>query len=255
MSENKPSTPPKAGGWPPSEIVTGKPIERARRFVEEHGQFILTENREAACQELINDWAVSAAADPRGHVVYTDTTSEAWRMSNYCQLHLIFQGYIRSPGLGVGDGDHSLVIHTGDRVLLTRTREELGVEAGDLGTVLGYDGEDRSLRVKLDRDGTEVNVPTTDPRDIRLGYALTHREGWGRDIEHAYVLGDHRLSGANFVSSDSQIRVFTDWPSVTLSPEVKEWLKDLARREQVEVTPVADPKAETWPTTVPEVER
>lgn len=257
MSGRKPGT-PEPVGWPsnPPEIVTGKPAERAPHLVEERAQFVVAENRQVAVGELFDEWVENAAADPRGHVIFTNTASEAVIANKNSQFLRAVYGHVPNRGMVVGDAadpDHHLVIAAGDRILLARTRPELGVEAGDLGTVLGIDRGDQSLRVKLDRDGKEVTVPTDVPEDIRLGYAMTHREGWGRDVEHAYILGDHRLSGANFVGPDPRIRVFIDWSSA--SREVGAWLGDLARSEFERSGGVTAPAVEAPPTIVTEVER
>ncbi len=258
MSESK-SAVPDPVGWPsnPPEVVTGKPAERGRHFVEEHAQFVVAESFPAAMAELFDEWKANANANPRGHMIFTNTASEAVTANKNCQFFRALSGHLPNRGMVVGDTaqgeDRFLVICAGDRILLARTRPELGVEAGDLGTVLGIDRGDRSLRVKLDRDGIEVTVPTDVPEDIRLGYALTHREGWGRAVEHAYILGDHCLSGANFVGPDPRIRVFIDWSSA--SQEVGEWLRNLARSELERSGGVAAPVVEPPATIVTEVER
>lgn len=73
----------------------------------------------------------------------------------------------------------------GDRVLFTRNDAKLGVFNGDLGTIVGGQGE--TVTVRLD-PGREVTVDLTRYESLRLGYAVTTHKAQGVTTDSTLIL-------------------------------------------------------------------
>ena len=119
------------------------------------------------------------------------------------------------------DGAH---LCKGDRVLFTKNSRPLGVNNGDLGTVVTVNQLRTRVSVRID-SGKRVDVlikkynhkrgDRKGELALRLGYAVTTHKGQGSTVEKAYVLAggfmqDREISYVQASRARRETRVYTD---------------------------------------------
>lgn len=88
---------------------------------------------------------------------------------------------------------NDISLYAGDRVQFAKRSRPLGIDKGDLGTVLRIDSARRVLDVRLD-SGREVLVPLCDYQAVGLGYAMALRDAPEGSASRVYMLsGDQML--------------------------------------------------------------
>jgi ATP-dependent exoDNAse (exonuclease V) alpha subunit len=95
---------------------------------------------------------------------------------------------------------------------LTKRSKKLGVENGDLGTVVKVSPVTDHIYIKLDRNDL-VAIPLYDYRSVALGYALTTHKMQGKTIGNAYVLTgggmlDRELSYVQLSRHRNEARIY-----------------------------------------------
>ena len=118
---------------------------------------------------------------------------------------------------------------TGDRVLLQRTSERLGVRAGDLGTIESIRGSILSspeLVIRLDRPrrtgllrASTVRVPLADYPHVSLGFAVTARQAEGARFDKTLVAEarDGRGYHTQLTRHETEVRFFA------VTQQAQEW--------------------------------
>jgi ATP-dependent exoDNAse (exonuclease V) alpha subunit len=105
-------------------------------------------------------------------------------------------------------------LYEGDRVMFARTAT-IGVNNGDLGTVLKIDQVRQKLTVRFDDRKKPVTISTKYYKDLALGYAVTTHRAQGVTTENAFVLlgGGMQDKETTFVQlsrARGTTRLFTD---------------------------------------------
>lgn len=80
----------------------------------------------------------------------------------------------------------------GDRVVATRNDARIGVVNGQAGTLVGFDGEQLSMRT--DR-GDEIDLPRryVERGHLAHGYSITAHRAQGATVDRTFVLGSDEL--------------------------------------------------------------
>lgn len=185
------------------ELRTGRPEEAIKRY-QEHGRVVLGEDADAVRGRLVHDWWQARTE--------TDATMVAARRGDVSDLNGRARALMReSVQLGPDalriDGRDFAV---GDEVVTLKNARRLGVLNGTRGVVTA-----------IDTDTVEINVCTTDGRDVRLprGYLESTTEHGLATLDHAYAITGHKAqgitTGATFVLGTDEL--YREWGYVAMS--------------------------------------
>lgn len=149
--------------------------EAALRAYQARGRVLVTNTARQARTRAVMDWETGGgAANPEQHLLLAGTRSDAALLNQNAQAVRARRGFLGGEELWVGP----VRFHVGDRVLFTRNARVLGVENGNLGTVLVVDARRGIMTVHLDK-GRVLAVNTELYPHLELGYALTAHKGQG----------------------------------------------------------------------------
>jgi conjugative relaxase-like TrwC/TraI family protein len=166
----------------------------------EQGRLHVAETRTEAKAQLVADWWRAASSDLAGSAMIAYRRSDVAELNSVARTLLEREGRLGPERLGLDSG---LELAVGDRVLLTRNDRTLGIANGQRGTVVGADGEQRTLVVELD-DRRRVTLPARylDAGHVRHAYALTGHKTQGLTVERGFVLaaGEGRLKEWGYVA-------------------------------------------------------
>jgi hypothetical protein len=172
------------------ELVRSGLVEEAVAAYQAHDRVVCAESKPAATLALLQDWWAAwqeAERDPAQDViVLAGRRAEVDRLNVACQQLLAARGRLGGDQLQVEDRQ----LAVGDRVVCGRNAiAQLGVANGTRGTVIGLDGEARTLTIRL--EGKE-------PREVTLpGWYLDGRQRGERNrrVDLAYATTGHRAQG------------------------------------------------------------
>lgn len=172
-------------------------ICKALALYDQRNLVKVSDEMEAALQQLIKDWADHAYDRPADARILTLTNDQAHSANQLAQEQLIQRNMLDvKQRHTIQDVDeetgrcYESSVHVGDRVLFTENNRTYGVRNGNTGTVLAFTHVGKTfrpaLRVKLD-NGRTVHVPVS-YRHIRLGYASTVHKAQGGTFPEVFVL-------------------------------------------------------------------
>ena len=150
------------------ELRDGDAYKALESFYE-HGQLVIAEDRDEAISRLVAKW--KRLVLEQGELL-SDTLALAGTNLEVRELNKRIQQEMREAGWL---GDHAveidgLDIHLGDRVMFTRNDRLLEIQNGAMGEVVG--ARDKTLWVKLDGSGLEVEIDTEQFAHLTLGFAV-----------------------------------------------------------------------------------
>jgi Ti-type conjugative transfer relaxase TraA len=182
------------------DFARGQP-ERAFDKYQDHGAIHFGENRNAAKEELIKDWAEYRAAQGAEKA----TLILAHTRADVRELNLQARGILKERSelgkesrvevvreLAADDGTISIergerYFAQGDRVMFLKNDRELGVKNGSLGTVAEVSKD--AMRVVLDGpERREVSFSLKDYAALDYGYAATVHKAQGATVDQAFML-------------------------------------------------------------------
>lgn len=180
----------------------------------ERGLLTVSETKVDSIRQLVSDWSVRGAADPKSHIILTGTRVEAAAANRECQAErLIREPHPYDRWVQVGDE----ALHCGDRVLLGKNSKRLGVRNGDLGTIIGINPNGNEIAIELDRETKlpqPIIIPLKDYDHVSLGYAMTTHKAQGMTAENTYILlgemQDRELSYVQFSRARGTTRAYTN---------------------------------------------
>jgi hypothetical protein len=154
----------------------------------------LSDKPDEAMQALVKSWSLTGLKSPRDIAIIANTNQQTEMLNAECQRLRLEAGYLPS-GDFVRIRDRDLIhgdrleqkAYRGDRVLFTRSEPNLGIQDGDLGTIVAIHPQVGNVSVQLDRGGTVIVSPTSFPH-IRLGYAMTKYKGPRDRLPRFHVL-------------------------------------------------------------------
>ncbi len=170
-----------------------------------HDRLHIADTREQAAEKMVADWNEQRLEHPEGRtVMLTDNTNEELdRLNKQAQEYREIAGEIGNDRANLPDAPYQLA--AGDHVIFTKPLVQPGgqarVENGTLGIVKDIQDQNKLAIDTYGANQREVNVNTSEFKDLRLGYAqhvykaqglttntaLALIGGWQTDRERAYV--------------------------------------------------------------------
>lgn len=199
----------------------------------QRGLLEIAETRDEARKGLIAAWSEAGLQKPASHLILAATRQETRDLNRMAQAARRAAGKLGPRIVHLG-GE---TLQERDRILFTRNDRGLGVQNGDLGTVVRLDLTARRMRVRLD-DGRETEIPYERFPEMTLGYAVTTHKAQGASVDHAYVLcggsmADREMSYVQASRARKETRFFTErqlvWDPQT-EQRVDRTLPELARQ-------------------------
>ncbi|WP_310622387.1 ATP-dependent DNA helicase [Flexibacterium corallicola] len=141
----------------------------------------------------------------------------------------------------IGSMNEKIMIHVGDRVMLSENETELGVMNGDVGTLISSSGTGRagSFKVKFD-SGEEIAFPTTSIRKFLPAFAITNHKSQGSQYpavvlvscpEHEKML-ERTLTYTGWTRAERYLIVVGDPKALERSVKVDNSNKRLTRLQE-----------------------
>jgi conjugative relaxase-like TrwC/TraI family protein len=158
----------------------------ALRAYAERGLVWVENTREEAITRLVQEWQASGGVDkPGSHQVFVSTNEERRLVNAQIQELLRREGKLGRSGVEVQDGE----AFTGSRVMFLRKSGFLGVENGDMATVLAVNPFRNLVQVELDSGETvTVDLKRYGHHNLTPAFAITTTKGQGATVDHSYLL-------------------------------------------------------------------
>jgi len=162
-------------------FAEGKAAVGLRSYVERN-LVTFQETKAEAIKSLVADWKKDASS-LTDKLIFGTTRETVRQLNETAQAKRLECGELGDTSMTVNGYE----VREGDRVMFTKKSNKMGVENGDLGTVIKLNPSTDHLYVKLDRNEL-VAVPLFQYRSLELGYALTTHKMQGQTIHNAYVM-------------------------------------------------------------------
>jgi Ti-type conjugative transfer relaxase TraA len=159
----------------------GKAAVGLRSYVERN-LVTFQETKAETVKSLVADWKKddSSLSDK---IIFGTTRETVRQLNEAAQAERLARGELGDTAMTVNGYE----VREGDRVMFTKKSNKMGVQNGDLGTVIKVNPLTDHLYVKLDQNDL-VAVPLFQYRSLELGYALTTHKMQGQTINNAYVM-------------------------------------------------------------------
>jgi ATP-dependent exoDNAse (exonuclease V) alpha subunit len=170
--------------------------EKALAAYAVRGLLDVSGDRASAMRSLVEAWKKEGVANPKDNLILASHNAEVDRLNRLAQDARRAAGEVGgfrlgrmpsllgSPHVKLDSGDR---LYVGDRVMFART-SAIGVNNGDLGTVLRIDQARQKITVRFDDRKKPVTISTKYYKDLALGYAVTTHRAQGVTTENAFVL-------------------------------------------------------------------
>ena len=160
----------------------------------DHGRIHVDESRRLPVA-ITAAYAENAATDPLRTVALASTRREVAVLNAAIRGQLVREGHVYDDGVTVGTSSGTTEFATGDVVVITRNRRDLGVLNGMRGQLTSTDVRSGSV-VMVDDLGESHTLPTEllASGDVQHGYALTIHRAQGITVDTALVYGTAALS-------------------------------------------------------------
>ena len=196
------------------DFAEGNPAAALKSYAE-RGRLVLGEDRADTMRRLVADWQRDKTKMEE-KLILSSTNHQAATLNQLCQEVRQERGELGGNSITIGDGAE---VHSGDRVLFTRNDKWLGVNNGDLATVIKVtpNGATRgdTVRVRLDSGKLlTVALSTYDRSHMRLGYCVTTHKAQGATVENAYVflcgqMTDRQMAYVQASRARKETRIYT----------------------------------------------
>ena len=230
------------------DMAEGNPGAALKSYAE-RGRLILGDDLADTMQRLVAEWRRDKT-DLKEKLILSSTNHQAAVINRLCQWERQKHGELALKSVMVAEGAK---VHSGDRVLFTRNDKQVGVNNGDLGTVIKVRTDDEeqrtsqagvlnrmwrpekgeTLTVKLD-GGELVTVALSryDRDNIRLGYCVTTHKAQGATVENTYVFSSGAMADAHMAyvqasRARNETRFYT--PKNEAGPELSDLAEAMSR--------------------------
>jgi len=161
----------------------------ALKTLANRGLLYVGDDPEEAMQRLASDWSKRAIGEGEllGSVMLAGKNADCRELNHLAQAMRRQAGQLGFEKLQVGDYEFRI----GDIVVANRNNRPLLVQNGMKGTVTGIDGD--TLRVRF-HGGYQVDIDTTEYKNISLGYCLSVHKAQGLSTEYTFLLMDQAMT-------------------------------------------------------------
>ncbi len=172
-------------------------VAAALKFYDDRKLLHSSEDDELAMQALFDQWKRHSLHTPENSRIITCTNDQAHDLNLMAQQTRLAEAPasgLRSINRSLSiedtdeDGTYTSQVYVGDRVLFKENNTRLGINNGDVGTVVAFDGG--HIVVDLDHD-ERVSIPVMGKKAykrVRLGYASTTNAVQGKTFPLVYTL-------------------------------------------------------------------
>lgn len=186
--------------------------EQALASYWERGLLSVSEERDAAIQQLVEDWGrlTAGRGSMRDNQIFAGTNMDVALINQACQALLLERQQVGSDSIQVGPS--KFYIH--DRIVITRNLHSLGLRNGSMGSITNVHSEIQAVQIQFD-DGYQAWVDLNEFEDIKLAYAVSTHKGQGQTVENAFVLvggtmTDRELTYVQSSRARGETRLYTD---------------------------------------------
>jgi conjugative relaxase-like TrwC/TraI family protein len=165
------------------EAFSAGRAEEALKMMAARGKIHIASDHDSATATLVAAWAERERGKRDKALIFVGTRADVAKINGMCQKARLRERELKGECYSKGD----LTLYKGDRVLFTKTSNDMGVENGTLGTILEIQPFRRVAIVKTDSDKT-INVPLKSYKSLQLGYAVTTHKGQGTTVNNSYIL-------------------------------------------------------------------
>ncbi len=215
------------------DMASGK-SDTALASLNERGLVAVEKTRQDAIERLVGDWSKREKRKPIDSLIFAGTNADAQELNRLCQAVRKSARQLTGSGIkvtaAIDDQQVSVDLYKGDRVMFLKNNRRIGVNNGEIGTVIriGNIPGFRTVTVRLD-DADKVVIPLKDYQHMTLGYACTSHKGQGSTVERAYILAggkmqDRQISHVQVSRARESTRIYAD------AREAGEDLNQLARQ-------------------------
>ncbi len=154
----------------------------------------VSEDRETAMESLIKDWSTPGLKNPNSNLIFASTRAEVRDLNEMCQAaqRASHSGPAVKPLRFESKQDDGSTIpvelYPGDAVIFNKKSRILGIENGNLGTVVALNRQKKTVAVRLKDGNRNVLVPLRDYPYVDLGYAMTVHRAQSTTIDNGFVL-------------------------------------------------------------------
>lgn len=194
-------------------LATGN-IAAAIEHYTSKGQVHLLDRPADVYASLINQWQQNLT-----HASLSERLIMTFQNQHVAELNIAARRAMRQQGLL---GEDKLALDTpkglasfavGDRILLLRNDNRLGVRNGEFGQIAKIDG--KMLQIFIDNEKRPLTIDTTRYSDLTHGYAATIHKSQGTDFKdtYVYVAGsywDRFLSYVALSRHKDKVQIFAD---------------------------------------------
>jgi conjugative relaxase-like TrwC/TraI family protein len=163
----------------------GEAWEAIKAYIE-HGRLHVAETRDGAIARLIEQWRRDGGINaPERVYCIAATNADVKQINLAAQAERIRAGVVDPEKKLYANG---VFFHEGDRLQYKLNSRVLGVDNGDLATILKVGPE--KITARLDKDSREVTVDLRrySPEKLVLGYASTTHSAQGASIDYVEIL-------------------------------------------------------------------
>ena len=213
-------------------LERGDAEESLKAFIQ-NKCFHLAESREQAMAKLIEQWKKDGGIEkPESVFLLASTNAEVTAINRDAQAARIEAKLVSAEKKIFANG---VFLHEGDRVLFLKKSKELGLDNGEMGTVVRADEASGKIIVRLTDQGREITVNPArySAKNLALGYAATTHKTQGETISHVHVLmggpmTDAQLGYVQISRSKISTHLFCD-KATAGGPELSDLIRSLGR--------------------------
>ena len=159
----------------------------AIEVLDQHKKICVYQDAAQARSELVDDYIDKNAQDYSKGIVITNRAYDAQTINEEIRSKLKEQGVVGEKGIEFDNGQRTIEIAKGDRVIFTRNDYDLDVRNGQRGMIERVH-KDNTVDVTLD-NGEKREVNLQEYNHLDYGWASTTYKAQGATVERATVFG------------------------------------------------------------------
>lgn len=157
-------------------------------ILDQHKKINIYQDAAQARRELVDDYIEKNAQDYSQGIIITNRVYDAQTINEEIRSKLQEQGQVKEQGIEFDNGQRTIEIAEGDRVIFTRNNYDLDVRNGQRGMIEQVHKADNTIDVKLD-NGERKKINVQEYNHLEHGWASTTYKAQGSTVERAQVLG------------------------------------------------------------------